>query len=1532
MAGLVPTAVVPVELPKSLIFDFVNFDEDDLVETEMSAAYRQLMESFHNKSVNEIHNYLQESVSVSMQKHAEIMNGLLYAILTFHTSPNNNSNGLNSNNAAIQGTNSSSNNLLTPPDLFRQMSFVARDGLAFAVKQTRYFCVLHSFHRIRPQVREQLVWLAGQFTETRIVGAEHLFQQLLKQIRGGDVSSQNLQHAEGMLRALQKYIFAAPSMIPSSLIPYACYAYLRLMLDHGHIRFAALRQQEVSFCAKLLRERFRECSELGRDLVRALQDVATIPEIKEIWVDLLYDPAKLNPQLEGVHQLLAKPTRDIYLAMRLTFDMEHKLLHILKHINAGHHQKNLEWFVGRFLSVPESDALFCDVIRYICGVYHPSNSVLASSIVPRYIVIRDLLRTIRSHIAAANVKLALFYDWLAYDPTRDSIMNIEPAILLMERSLERHPHITMILLEFLYFTVENYHPMLHEFIQKHVAMAGQDIAEKGVIRSFRHMYKAPPLEHNPAFREYMVALFPTQFTDLTENAPGSAGTAMENVEAPLLQPQLIGDSDNNESMDDIEGSPSHLGYTAQGMDIEDGQERQDSKDEYGELAKGSISANDAAISEAQEDDIEAEMDEVMESSVVGRAQNSAMLSDWTISDDNPTSAGTGKGAVGSTTNAPIPGASLWIFGTGLQDFKKAYEEDPNGSETASMFRHIWKVYGDVPGVEGADIAQEIGAQICAFAAKTLIPEHYILATTAETDTANQDAGVMEPLLVSFWRVIEREGTDGALRAARVFLNSEAGQDPTLKVLGMWYLIGMIRGQERKALGTDFTLDQALQFYGSYIRATVAVDQTEEDSGEVKLSASAMQESLLHDLQMLQERQVAIFDAVLPFVLRSLPDFIPRTEAFLKLVISMSTPAQVYRLSLGLGKREFSLLSTPAPPPTKMEEKKAKNSRAVKKKNVSQDENSWEPRMTPQTIEVLSQTLDWDTFDQIGIWQFVVSEFGGVSDAISTLLNANWMPGTSAKRSAEALSGILNLVRTLSLTPPDVKLGRAMIRIASRTDILSAEMREFCEGWFAQRADTYPDHVAAILLSLSDKAAVPVASSTEDGDIEMEDTSSSKPSPRTSRSRSSQAKTKLNPKQRKEQVLQLQAALTLFQAWWGTLPAVSRQFSRIWSQRVRGHIQEALTEVFGKHELDSWPSEWWIRDDDEPNGKEDEDEDQSDDDDDKSKKSDEDQDSESDQGQSSDSDKKSRKRFGGATSSAGSSRRNSPKGSSISQRNIQKKGANSSAPGALSSKPSKPVTMPTKRTNTRQRAATRKRKISEDDEEEEEEEAVEEEGDEEEEEEEEDEDEDEEENQVDQEEVEEGVDDVEMEGGEDADDNVDEDDEQGSENESKAKKTKGKPITRRASAAGSKTRTTNTRSKSKPVTRNRRGKFVKDDDEDEDEEDEDEDKDENDEQENEDENNNNDDREEEDEQNEGEDEEDDEEEEEEEMETGKLPLYSQRKAAASANSKLMAKSSPTSSSSSASSTSSRSKSSAAPTPAKRRGKRTIPSDEDDDSNE
>ncbi|KAJ3608564.1 hypothetical protein NHX12_023095 [Muraenolepis orangiensis] len=263
----------------------------------------------------------------------------------------------------------------------------------------------------------------------------------------GDLSSKNLWLAESVLDVLldQKEWVVKSAM----LVAMSVYTYLRLMVDHGTTPLLVLRQKEVDFCISMLRERFMDCAVIGRDLVRLLQNVARIPEMELLWKDLLHNPAALSPPFTGLLQLLTARTSRKFLACRLTPDMETKLLFMTSRVRFGQQKRYQEWFQRQYLSTAESQSLRCDLIRYICGVVHPSNEVLSSDILPRWAIIGWLLTTCTSNVAASNAKLALFYDWLFFSPEKDSIMNIEPAILVMHHSMKPHPAITATLLDFM---------------------------------------------------------------------------------------------------------------------------------------------------------------------------------------------------------------------------------------------------------------------------------------------------------------------------------------------------------------------------------------------------------------------------------------------------------------------------------------------------------------------------------------------------------------------------------------------------------------------------------------------------------------------------------------------------------------------------------------------------------------------------------------------------------------------------------------------------------------------------------------------------------------------------------------------------------------------------------------------------------------------------------------------------------------------------------------------------------------------------
>ncbi|NXQ24019.1 INT3 protein, partial [Alaudala cheleensis] len=173
----------------------------------------------------------------------------------------------------------------------------------------------------------------------------------------------------------------------SLLVAMAVYTYLRLIVDHhGSAALQALRQKEVEFCISLLRERFMDCFMIGRDLVRLLQNVARIPEFEQLWKDILHSPQVLSPQFTGT--ALPEPPLHTWGAFSTP-----GLGKTRWDVRFGQQKRYQDWFQRQYLATPDSQSLRCDLIRYICGVVHPSNEVLSSDILPRWAIIGWLLTT-----------------------------------------------------------------------------------------------------------------------------------------------------------------------------------------------------------------------------------------------------------------------------------------------------------------------------------------------------------------------------------------------------------------------------------------------------------------------------------------------------------------------------------------------------------------------------------------------------------------------------------------------------------------------------------------------------------------------------------------------------------------------------------------------------------------------------------------------------------------------------------------------------------------------------------------------------------------------------------------------------------------------------------------------------------------------------------------------------------------------------------------------------------------------------------
>ncbi|XP_066428560.1 integrator complex subunit 3 [Eleutherodactylus coqui] len=384
---------------------------------------------------------------------------------------------------------------------YRDLALVSRDGMNIVLNKINQL-LMEKYLKLQDTCRTQLVWLVRELVKSSVLGADGVCMTFMKQIAGGDISAKNIWLAESVLDILmdqREWV-----MKSSILIAMSVYTYLRLIVDHhGTPQLLTLRQKEVDFCTMLLRDRFMDCFMIGRDLVRLLQNVARIPEFDSLWKDMLHNPSALNSQFTGILQLLQSRTSRKFLACRLTPDMETKLLFMTSR------------------SPPLGGVGAC-VLPYRAP---PSSDRVSPPL-------------FQSNVAASNAKLALFYDWLFFSPEKDSIMNIEPAILVMHHSMKPHPAITATLLDFMCRIIPNFYPPLEGHVRQGVFSSLTHIMEKRVLAHLA------PLFHNPKLDKELRSMLREKFPEFC-NLPSPASEIKSEEPVSMEMDNSLADKDES---------------------------------------------------------------------------------------------------------------------------------------------------------------------------------------------------------------------------------------------------------------------------------------------------------------------------------------------------------------------------------------------------------------------------------------------------------------------------------------------------------------------------------------------------------------------------------------------------------------------------------------------------------------------------------------------------------------------------------------------------------------------------------------------------------------------------------------------------------------------------------------------------------------------------------------------------------------------------------------------------------------------------
>ncbi|KAI7878696.1 hypothetical protein K492DRAFT_208804 [Lichtheimia hyalospora FSU 10163] len=912
-----------MEADTSNLYDLDEIEAVDELDKELSAHYTQYCQSISDKSELEIHNIIQQKASQSRRDYTEIVSALLYGALT------------EPENAQIH---------------FNSLTLVNRDQFAIVINRIHILASSARFHLLKSRTRDQMLWLINELTALDVQAIENIYLTLLRQIRSGDTTSNNTNFSYQLLRLCEhnrRWLHLHPR-----IIAIAVYTYLRQIPDHRTSQLLQLQQREIKFVTTLMREKWLACCVIGRDLVRLLQDVSSIPEFQQLWHDLLHEPQKLSPMFKGITTLLQTPTPREYLRCRLTPDMEHKLLFILQNLRNGHYQRNLGWFMQRYLLTAES--FYVDVIRYIVAGWYPSNQILQSDIVPRYVVIGSLLRAIKNPVVAANVKIALIYDWLFFKDN-DNIMFIEPSMLLMERSAERYPYITAIMMEFLKHTVDEYYPPLKDYMEKCVSCGMRVMLEKGVIRSLMPIYNCTLTDKST--RDCMQALFSPFLTpkDSTTTAnnnnvsslpqmPPAASIANPILQSPSMPSTSTSTSqrpipDTTKTEQEQQPTPANENQNGAMEQLAPGEDDA-GRYSYGENETGGTMEKQKTPPPPIDHPPPSEETMTMEQ----EEQQIQMMDNGTISENVP------QPVPVTTSKAMDSSQSYMMFGDSLVRFQSACsslvsnledEEEKQLQMTIAKrsLREVLDVYLRM-SLSGESLASSIAEQIYQISDMTLL-EHAFTITSDNLDDVVVDSSqdLMDVLMTTLWSAHSKQ--DASARSKMMDLLSaltKSIHNNNRHLIGMrWWSFFASRLSQQPEANT--WVPTMIDWY----RALVSNGYGMADAG--------LSGCLTLDMQLLAEVNTQYFFDLVPLLYESMPAYTIGNIELIKLLAAMIVPNQLGHM--------VSFIQ------------------AGKMQCFGESIN----------ISFLASSFTMETYETITIWELLSAELRGCQERIEGFLNS-----------------------------------------------------------------------------------------------------------------------------------------------------------------------------------------------------------------------------------------------------------------------------------------------------------------------------------------------------------------------------------------------------------------------------------------------------------------------------------------------------------------------------------------------------------------
>lgn len=130
------------------------------------------------------------------------------------------------------------------------------------------------FVKLLVTCRSQLLWLVRELVHVNVPGVDKVIICLMRYLTGGDPSRTTVWLASSIIRILIEH--EAWVLSCSSLIPFVFHTFARITVDHTAPPHANLLKQEIDLCTTLWNRRQSDLAQLGRELVRVLNDAKDV--------------------------------------------------------------------------------------------------------------------------------------------------------------------------------------------------------------------------------------------------------------------------------------------------------------------------------------------------------------------------------------------------------------------------------------------------------------------------------------------------------------------------------------------------------------------------------------------------------------------------------------------------------------------------------------------------------------------------------------------------------------------------------------------------------------------------------------------------------------------------------------------------------------------------------------------------------------------------------------------------------------------------------------------------------------------------------------------------------------------------------------------------------------------------------------------------------------------------------------------------------------------------------------------------------